>query len=55
MHVEKGNAAGKIWLELFVEIAYMKKFDAGEIHAIQEIIKANSTFFKNKWNEHFTK
>jgi hypothetical protein len=55
VHVTKGNANGKIWLEPTIEIAYMRGFSNSEQKVILEAIHANSEIFKTKWNEYFGK
>ncbi len=53
VHVEKGGAEGKIWLEPVKEIAYMNGFTAREERRIMQIISAKSVILKQKWNEYF--
>ena len=53
IHVKKGNAEGKIWLEPLVEIAYLLRFTNGEEREIMDIVSNNEELFKQKWNEHF--
>jgi hypothetical protein len=53
VHVTKGNADGKIWLEPGVEIVYMHGFTNAEQRDIMEIILVNLEQFKNKWHEYF--
>ena len=53
VHVEKGGAEGKIWLEPVVKIAYMHGFIAKQEKIIMGIIKDKFLIFKQKWDEHF--
>ena len=53
IHVKKGNAEGKIWLEPLVEIAYLLRFTNGEEREIMDIVSNNEELLKQKWNEHF--
>lgn len=55
VHVTKGGANGKIWLEPTVDIAYMRGFSNSEQKDILDAIQANSGKFKTKWNEYFGK
>jgi hypothetical protein len=55
VHVTKGNASGKIWLEPLIEIVYFDGFTKAEEKAIMEAILLNIEEFKIKWNEHFSK
>jgi hypothetical protein len=55
IHVSKGNADGKIWLQPSFTIAYLYGFTAGEEKDIVEIATKNIELFKSKWNEHFSK
>lgn len=54
VHVAKGNATGKIWLEPKIKIAYMYKFSAREVSQIMTIVTNKIETIKQKWNEHFT-
>jgi hypothetical protein len=55
IHVEKGDAAGKIWLEPITEIAWMRGFTNAEEKGISDIVTEYQQLFKNKWNEYFGK
>ena len=55
VHITKGDASGKIWLEPVVEVAYLKGFTNAEAKEITAIINIHSAEFKNKWNEYFNK
>lgn len=53
VHVTKGDANGKIWLEPEIRIEYLIGFSNSEQKDILDIIQKNSENFKNKWNEYF--
>lgn len=55
VHVTKGSAEGKIWLEPELAMAYFFGFTSGEQKDIMEIVNEHSEQFKKKWNEHFNK
>jgi hypothetical protein len=55
VHVTKGNADGKIWLEPALNVAYMHGFTNGEQRDIQEIAMLNYELLKTKWHEFFNK
>lgn len=54
IHVEKGGAEGKIWLEPNVKVAYMHGFTSKEQKIIISIMAVKLLTFKQKWNEHFS-
>ena len=55
VHVKKGNAEGKIWLEPECRIAFIHRFTGAEEKDILEIVNDNFEKFKTKWNEYFNK
>lgn len=55
VHVEKGNANGKIWLEPSIRIEYLIGFNNSEQKDIVEVVQTHSEEFKKKWNEYFSK
>lgn len=55
VHVMKGEAEGKIWLEPVLEIAYLHRFTNSEEKDILEIVESNKEQFKRKWYEYFNK
>jgi hypothetical protein len=55
VHITKGNANGKVWLEPTIRIEYLFGFTSGEEKDIIEIIEKNADNFKKKWNEYFNK
>jgi Domain of unknown function (DUF4160) len=55
IHVRKGNAEGKIWLEPSISLSYFRGFSTREENDIIEIAAENFDYFKTKWNEYFKK
>lgn len=55
VHVSKGDAVGKIWLEPEIAVAYFYRFNVQEAKAIIQIINKYHEQFKTKWNEYFNK
>jgi len=55
VHVTKGDAYGKIWLEPSIIMVYLIGFNKSEIKEINEIIIAHLEQFKKKWHEYFNK
>jgi hypothetical protein len=53
VHVTKGDAYGKVWLDPEIVVAYMVAFSTSEQKQIIEVIKGHSEEFKTKWNEYF--
>jgi len=55
IHVEKGSAEGKVWLEPSIGVAYFRDFTSAEQRDIIDITKANFDNFIKKWYERFSK
>ena len=55
VHIEKGNAIGKVWLEPKIATQYFEGFNSKEQKKILEIITENLVVLKQKWNEYFSK
>lgn len=53
VHITKGNANGKVWLEPNIAITYMYDFTSAEQKNVMEIIRDNYATLINKWNEYF--
>ena len=54
IHVEKGDAAAKFWLNPF-ELEYNFGFSSRELRQIKELTDKNRLLFIQKWNEYFNK
>lgn len=55
VHMTKGSAVAKVWLEPVIEVVYITGFTKGEEKVILEMVELHSEAFKIKWNEHFKK
>jgi hypothetical protein len=55
VHIIKGDAKGKVWLEPSIRVEYFIGFTNSEQKSILEAIHTHLENFKNKWNEHFSK
>lgn len=55
IHVVKGNAEGKIWLEPQVKASYLHGFTNAEEKIILSVLKEQEVYFKQKWHEYFNK
>jgi hypothetical protein len=55
VHVEKGGAEGKIWLEPEVKEEFFLGFNPREKREIKKIVEENSETFKKKWYDYFKK
>ena len=53
VHITKGDANGKVWLEPSIRAEYFIGFTNSEQKDILEAIYIHSENFKKKWNEHF--
>lgn len=52
VHVAKGDAIGKIWLEPVLSIAYLVDFTPAERKQIWEIVQQQVETFKRRWYEY---
>lgn len=55
VHITKGSATGKVWLEPTIEVDYFLGFSNSEQRDILHIIQKHCETFKKKWNEYFNK
>ncbi|MEX2591880.1 MAG: DUF4160 domain-containing protein [Anditalea sp.] len=53
IHVTKGDAEGKIWLEPHFQPAYMHGFTPAEGKKVITVAEKNKMYFKKRWHEHF--
>lgn len=55
IHIEKGDAVGKIWLEPTLERAYLHGFTKQEEKKLFSIVEKSMDDFKRSWHEYFNK
>ena len=55
VHVTKGSANGKIWLEPAMQVDFLIGFSNAEEKDILDVVNSNLEQFKKKWNEYFSK
>lgn len=55
IHVQKGNAKRKIWLEPAIKVAYLIGISIPDERDILDAVQKVSVNFKKKWNEYFGK
>jgi hypothetical protein len=53
IHMSKGNAFGKIWIEPCLSVEYLYNFTHAEVRDIFWILEKNIPYIKTKWHEHF--
>lgn len=53
VHVAKGEAEGKIWLEPECKACFLHGFNPVEERIIIKIVIENIEYFKRKWDEYF--
>ena len=53
VHISKGKADGKIWLEPEINEEYLEEFKAQEKAQIRKIVSTNKDYFIQKWHEYF--
>jgi hypothetical protein len=53
IHVEKGDAEAKFWLEPEVRLAYNDGYEARTLRELLEIVIANRERIKRAWDEFF--
>ena len=53
IHVEKGDAEGKIWLMPNIQVAYLHGFTKKEGKAIIKIITENILLLQRSWYDYF--
>jgi hypothetical protein len=54
IHVEKGEAAGKFWLDP-VLLAGAQGFNRAQLARVRELVEDHVEFFKGKWDNYFGK
>lgn len=54
IHVIKGSAEAKIWLEPAICLAASHGFNARQKRSILHVVEAHREDFVSKWHEHFS-
>lgn len=54
VHVRKGGAIAKIWLEPEVALQDSMGFNAGELRTIMKVVELRQQQFVEAWNDHFS-
>ena len=52
VHVSKGSAAVKVWLQP-IRIEYVHGFTPAELRRMRELVFQHAAFFLESWNEYF--
>lgn len=53
VHVRKGEAIAKYWLEPSVNLVESFGFSARELRQLHEVVEENQGSFREKWHEFF--
>ena len=53
IHVRKGNAVAKLWLEPLPEVAESYGMNAHELNELLEVAVSHAGEIERYWNEHF--
>ncbi len=54
IHIRKGEALAKFWIEPRACLAENYGFNSKELKEIEELVKGNEQEIKAKWNQYFT-
>jgi diadenosine tetraphosphate (Ap4A) HIT family hydrolase len=54
IHVLRGSAEAKIWLQPTIGLAWNSGFRADEIRAILDIVRQRKVLIENAWHGHFS-
>ncbi|MDA0772544.1 MAG: DUF4160 domain-containing protein [Cyanobacteria bacterium] len=54
VHIRKGQALAKFWLELCTYLSENYGFNSKELKEIEELIRKNEQEIKTKWNQYFS-
>ena len=53
IHVRKGDATAKFWINPLVAIAEAYRLDAAELRELANVAEENRGRIERSWNEHF--
>ncbi|SEH07705.1 DUF4160 domain-containing protein [Candidatus Venteria ishoeyi] len=54
IHVRKGGAVAKFWLEPEVKLAESYEMASSELRKLSQLIKQHEALIKEKWNVYFS-
>jgi hypothetical protein len=54
VHIRKGQALAKFWLEPSTYLSENYGFNSKELKEIEELIRKNEQEIKTKWNQYFS-
>ena len=54
VHVEKGDATAKIWLESILRVSNSEGFSSSQMRFILKTIDENKTYILHRWKEFFS-
>jgi hypothetical protein len=55
IHVSKGDAEAKFWIEPIIELDYSEDFNPAELRFIKSTLAQNKNLIIQKWNEYFNR
>ncbi|MBL7962047.1 DUF4160 domain-containing protein [bacterium] len=55
VHIAKGDAEAKFWMEPVLELDYSEGFNPTELRFIKTTLNENRDFIILKWNEYFNR
>ena len=55
IHVKKGGAEAKFWLDPIIDMEFSYDFTVSELRFIRETVEERREYFIEKWNEHFSR
>jgi hypothetical protein len=53
VHVRKGEATAKLWIDPTVAVAEAYRMDASELRELAKVVEENRNVIERSWNEHF--
>ena len=54
IHVRKGEARAKFWINPFVAVVEAYRVDSAELRELAKVTEENRGLIERSWNEHFS-